>query len=238
MAESKVNRDNYILLQGWMLTDLGLKGNELIVFACIYGFSQAENQVFSGSLQYLADWTNSTKQGVLKSLKSLVEKGYIIKTDKTINGVKFCEYHSTKFNGVFNKVERGIQQSLPNNLEDNQENNLGNKKVSKIESYDSIIDAYTQDEVLRSTLIEFIKMRQRNRKPMTNYALTLMLKKLDKMTGSTGVKIDILNQSIVNGWQDVYPLKRQDQRQNANDDRFYKKNPDEKIGASFNFDFE
>ena len=71
MAENKVKRENYITIQGFMLTDLKLKGNELLIYACIYGFSQAENQVFNGSLQYLADWTNSTKQGVIKCLKSL-----------------------------------------------------------------------------------------------------------------------------------------------------------------------
>lgn len=131
MAESKVNRENYIALQGWMLTDLKLKGNELIIYACIYGFSQAENQVFNGSLKYLADWTNSTKQGVIKCLKSLEEKGYIVKKDNYINGVKFCEYYTTKLNTLLNKVEypvqqsltKGVQQSLTNNIDlDNQTN--------------------------------------------------------------------------------------------------------------------
>lgn len=112
MADSKVNRDNYIVVQGWMLTDLKLKGNELIIYACIYGFSQAEGQTFTGSLQYLADWTNSTKQGVLKALKSLVEKQYIVKKENYINGVKFCEYYATKFNTILNNVEDSMQQSL------------------------------------------------------------------------------------------------------------------------------
>ena len=122
--ENRVKQDNYIVLQGWMVADLKLKGNELVLYALIYGFSQAENQTFSGGLQYLADWTNSTKQGVIKSLKSLIEKGYIAKEEKYINGVKFCEYSSTKFNGVLNKVEQGIKQSLPNNKEDNQAKNI------------------------------------------------------------------------------------------------------------------
>lgn len=125
MAESRVNREKYIVLQGWMISDLKLKGNELIIYACIYGFSQAENQVFNGSLQYLADWTNSTKQGVLRNLKALIEKGYITKTDKIINGVKFCEYYATDLTTVLNKVEYPIKQSsmgggkqsLPNNID-------------------------------------------------------------------------------------------------------------------------
>lgn len=232
MAESKVNRDNYIALQGWMLTDLGLKGNELIIYACIYGFSQAEDQVFSGSLQYLADWTNSTKQSVTKCLKSLVEKGYLIKADKVINGVKFCEYHTTKFNGVYNYVVQGMQQSCIGGMQQSCTNNLdidtledtiedkdskkgSNKKSS--ESFDSIIDGYTDNLELRGALIEFIKMRQKNRKPLTEYALNLLTKKLDKLADSAEVKIDILNQSIVNGWQDVYALKNQARKEvNAN----------------------
>ena len=123
MAESKVKRENFIALQGWQVTDLGLKGNELIIYACIYGFSQ-DDQTFSGSLQYLADWTNSTKQGVIKCLKSLQEKGYIEKKENYINGVKFCEYYTTKFNTpmqqslipIKQSLTGGMQQSLPNNI--------------------------------------------------------------------------------------------------------------------------
>ena len=83
------------------------------------------------------------------------------------------------------------------------------KKGSKSTSvtFDSIIDGYTEDIDLRATLIEFLKMRQRIKKPMTNYALELLLKKLDKLADSTHVKIAILNQSIINGWQDIYALK-------------------------------
>lgn len=132
MAESKVNPENYITVQGWMIRDLKLKGNELLIYACIYGFSQAENQVYSGGLQYLADWTNSTKHGVMRPLKALVERGLLEKTDKVINGVKFCEYRATKLHEVCNKVTWGMEQSytggmiqsLPNNISlDNKENN-------------------------------------------------------------------------------------------------------------------
>ena len=114
-------------IQGWMVTDLQLKGNELLVYAIIYGFSQADNQVFNGSLQYLADWTSTSKQTVITSLKSLIEKGYITKTEKNVNGVKFCEYYSNILNGVVKKIEQGYsnnlnegsQNFLPNNISDN-----------------------------------------------------------------------------------------------------------------------
>ena len=70
----KIREDNYIMIQGWMVTELELKGNELLIFAIIHGFSQDGETRFTGGLQYLADWTNSTKQGVSKNLKSLVNK--------------------------------------------------------------------------------------------------------------------------------------------------------------------
>lgn len=124
---SKVKNENYIVIQGWMVNDLKLKGNELMVYAVIYGFSQTENQRFTGSLQYLADWTNSTKQGVIKNLKSLVEKGFIEKEEKKINNVKFCEYYATKFNRVVNNVDDGIKQSL---MEGDKQSLIGGIKQS------------------------------------------------------------------------------------------------------------
>lgn len=124
MAESKVKRENYITVQGFMLTDLKLKGNELLIYACIYGFSQTENQVFNGGLQYLADWVNSTKQSVIKCLKSLEEKGYIVKKEKYINGVKSCEYYTTELNTLLNKVEYPIKQSLTGGIKQSLTNNI------------------------------------------------------------------------------------------------------------------
>lgn len=148
MAESRINRENYITIQGFMITDLKLKGNELIIYACIYGFTQAEGQTFSGSLQYLADWTNSSKQSVMKCLKSLVEKGLIVKKDNFVNGVKFCEYYTTKLYTLCNKVSwgmqqscmGGMQQSLPNNtILDNTKDNINNNN-SVFANVNEIVD--------------------------------------------------------------------------------------------------
>lgn len=92
---NEIKRENYIVIQGFMVTDLNLKGNELLVYAIIYGFSQDEETHFTGSLQYLANWTNCTKQGVVKCLKSLLDKGFIGKKEKYINNVKFVDYYAT-----------------------------------------------------------------------------------------------------------------------------------------------
>lgn len=147
MVESRVKDGNYYVVQSFMVKDLKLKGLEKDVYAIIYGFSQAENQKFNGSLQYLADWTTSTKQGVLKVLKSLQDKGLIIKEEKQFNGVKFCEYYTTEFNTLLNNVSLGIKhsltegskQSLTNNI---SSNNLEDKK-EKI-GYQQVADMYNE----------------------------------------------------------------------------------------------
>ena len=118
-----------------MVTELGLKGNSLLIYAIIYGFSQEEGQKFTGSLQYLADWTNSTRRGVIKNLQSLVDAGLIQKEETTINGVKFCAYRRTEFTGGVEqsspgygtKFTGGMEQSSPNNLLDNSIDNLSKK---------------------------------------------------------------------------------------------------------------
>ena len=135
-----------------MVKDLKLKGNELLIYAIIYGFSQDGKSQFTGSLQYLADWTNSTKQGVLKALKTLCAKQLILKNEYIENGVKYCAYiisgYSTKFNRVLNKVEcnvkqslmgcstkfnEGIKQSLPNNICDTIRDNINNNIADNTE---------------------------------------------------------------------------------------------------------
>ena len=212
----KIRADNYIMIQGWMVTELELKGNELLIFAIIHGFSQDGETRFTGGLQYLADWTNSTKQGISKNLKSLVNKGYIAKEEKIINGVKFCEYYATKFNEVLNKVELGMQQSLTPMQQSltggikqsltNNKDNIINKNINNISNINNK-DYYPLDDKLNDAFKDFIEYRKKIRKPMTQRAIKLLMSRLDELSSDNDVKIQILNQSIMNGWTGLFPLK-------------------------------
>lgn len=129
---TSVARGNYIVIQDFMVNELQLKGNDLLVYAIIYGFSQSEGQKYTGSLQYLADWTNSTKRGIQKNLQFLLEKRYIEKEEKYINGIKFISYFVSNLyieqsSMVWNKVRGGIEQSSTNNIEYNKESINNNK---------------------------------------------------------------------------------------------------------------
>ena len=92
MIVDRYTKERYIVVQEFMVRDLHLKGNDLLVYAIIYGFSQDGEQSFSGSLGYLADWTSSTKQGILKNLNNLIERNLIKKTEESKNGVRNCKY--------------------------------------------------------------------------------------------------------------------------------------------------
>ena len=135
-----IKNENHVVIQGWMVNDLHLKGNELIVFAVIYGFSQSV-QRYSGGLQYLADWTNSTKRGVIKNIQSLLDKGLIKKSENIMNGVKFCEYESSllvnKVHGVGEQSSLGgDEQSSPNNIVINNVKSTGLfRKLEKVFSF-------------------------------------------------------------------------------------------------------
>ena len=121
MGTKFVKPENYIVIQGFMLTDLHLKSTELLVYAVIYGFCQTEQQYFTGDLKYLAEWTNCTVRGVSKCLKSLTEKNLI--SDICDENGKRCGYTilatqeqssaniGTKFREDRNKVPTQQEQS-------------------------------------------------------------------------------------------------------------------------------
>lgn len=182
---SKVNPDNYIVIQGWMLSDLKLKGTELLVYAIIYGFSQAEEQCYTGSLTYLSEWTNTTKMTVMTALKNLTEKGAIEKKEDLKNGVKFCRYRANNLSGMQKTLPGmqislpggmqnslpGMQKTLPNNIDDNKEvENIEIIKkegveplpVSRVaELYNQICVSYPQVRSLSEARKKAIKARLR-----------------------------------------------------------------------------
>ena len=85
-----IKNNNYITIQGWMINELDLSGNDLIVYAIIYGFTQDEESIFKGSREYLAKWCNSTTRGIQKNLNRLLERNLIIKEESEFG--KSCKY--------------------------------------------------------------------------------------------------------------------------------------------------
>lgn len=108
-----IRDSNFITILAPMITRLKLKGNELLVFALIHGFSQDGESHFKGSLKYLIEWTGLDKTTVIKILKSLVEKQYINKFEYEKNKVRYCEY-TTNYWAVLGWLENPTPPRLEN----------------------------------------------------------------------------------------------------------------------------
>ena len=92
MSTFRINKnENNFIIYEWMLSELKLKGNELLIYAIIYNF-YANNQEFNRNHAYLANMSNSTKHGVINSIKKLISKGLIKKEEFFINKIKLCKY--------------------------------------------------------------------------------------------------------------------------------------------------
>ena len=89
MNTKHINDENYILIQGWMRTEMGLSGAALMVYATIYGFSQTGNCYYSGSIDYLAEWAGVQRRQVMRILKELTEAEYIEKTEAGYNRFRY-----------------------------------------------------------------------------------------------------------------------------------------------------
>lgn len=120
--------NNFINIQGWMVTELKLSSNELLCYALIYGFSQDGQSVFSGSSKYICEWLNLSQPTVFSILKKLCEKNLIQKIEKEINGCKLCDYKvildplkNFKW-GTKETLEEGTKETLVHN------NNIDNNK--------------------------------------------------------------------------------------------------------------
>lgn len=216
-----MNNENYIVIQGFMRNELNLKGNDLLVYALIYGFSQDDGTEFNGSVGYIAEWTGTTKMTVYNSLKTLIDRGLLIKSEHLHNGVKFCSYKAIlppvknfdgggkkNISGVVKKFDGGSKNFIPNNIDDNTiENNIIDNKDIKGGINKSLIGSYTEDADLQEALRDFAEMRKRIKKPMTERAWKLVLNKLDNIAPTTEAKIAVLNNAIEHCWQTIYPLK-------------------------------
>ena len=86
-----VEDDGFVILRGFMRKRLHLEKTELIVYAIIYGYSRS-GKSFTGRIRYLCDWSGSGRSAVKLALASLVNKGYITKTVKTVGHRAYTEY--------------------------------------------------------------------------------------------------------------------------------------------------
>ena len=83
------------------------------------------------------------------------------------------------------------------------------KKIQKEKPLDVLIADYTQDSELLDALRGFVEMRKEKKAPLTEHALSLLLRKLDGLGHSDAEKAEIVNQSVMNSWKGFFALKQE-----------------------------
>lgn len=200
------------------------------------GYCWASNsyfeQLYGVSKQTIINWINSLKKGGYIKTKIEYESNsktvkqrtiYICDAQVTSKKIKCAspskenfsspgkENSTTLVKNICHASKESLTTPGKENFTDNNTviNNTNNITVNKKEIYkekDNPIESI-EDSDLKKAYREFIKMRKQMKSPMTDRAIALLINKLDKMTTDKEMQISILNQSILNGWKSVYPLK-------------------------------
>lgn len=166
-------------------------------------------------------------------LKLLIAKNFIIPFESGIVVIKHWKIHNyirndryketvykeekamleTKENNVYTI---GMSSGIPNGYQMDTQDRIGKDSIGKSsigedrikkETYVSIIEGYTDNPLLVSSLKDYVEMRKKQ-KAFTTRALTLNLNELSKLTNYDEEKIAIVNQTVMNGWKGFFPLKK------------------------------
>lgn len=177
---------------------------------------------------------NSTdgRDSVRNGLKELVENGYISRQKNSDGSLTYYIFEDSQQNNIKDYLQKPKSENpslekpetenpkLENPKLDNpslyKRKNTNNKRIIIIKEY-----IYKGEKFLE-TYSDFKNMRKNIKKPMTERAEKILLNKLKKLTDENNeeLAIKILEQSILNNWQDIYPLKEEN---NANGSNGYKK---------------
>jgi len=223
--------NNYIVIQGWMCNELGLKGNELLIFAMIHGFSQDGVSKYYGGRKYIADTFNISLPTVDKALQGLLDKEYIIKhiSGDYINPDSYwanLEVVKKLYEGSKETLHGGSKETLLNKTskqtkskkekvvskDTTTEFSFGKKSTPKKENLYTkclnMIDAKTTSALCRLLLRDWLSMllekyRSRGKVLYVN-VFKGKLNMLDKYDEKDWA--DIIRYNIQRGYEGFYPI--------------------------------
>ena len=126
-------KDKFIVIQQWMITELGLKGSELIAYALVYGLTIHESD-YHGTAEYLSSWLGITPKKCYRVLSSLCERGLLLRTEfsRIIHYTAIIDSTQTEPDGSkkgydSTQTEPDGSKREPNNIIDNININITDK---------------------------------------------------------------------------------------------------------------
>lgn len=212
MAEKK----SFVMYKSWdpMIKDLddasvGILMKAAFAYQCGYEY-EIENPILKSVFQvFLTEFMKNDKSWAdecerrKQAAIAREEKKRAQLTTTVQNCAELCTT-STDSEGD-SDIERDIESD--SDIESDKDlKTSGKRKQSKREA--EIVPSYAKDPVLNATILEFLAYRKQMRSSMSDIAVTKMLAKLEKIGKSDHERIEILNQSMENGWKGIFPLDK------------------------------
>lgn len=141
----------------------------------------------------------------INTLNDLVEWGFIKMIEKSKN------QHSSNIVALskFDKAQyKALDKALVKHRRKQRES-TGESNSSIIKQVTSNKEQVTSNNsLIENKIIDFLKFRKELKKPMLEASKAAFLKKLEKLSnGNEEIAIEILEQSMANGWQGIFELK-------------------------------
>ena len=186
------------------------------------GVNKARNSLKqSGLIDFKSSGTKATMYKLTRMSKSVqdsIQDSVQVEddSDHTMSNSLQVGLQRSLQNSIQSSVQSSIQSGLQSSStlirqEENRRDKTKKEREKKDQTYNEILDRLVEDENLKAAYLEFIKMRKLIKKPMTNKALEMLIRKVDKLEPeSIERKIELLDNAVLHNWQSVYPLKDND----------------------------
>jgi hypothetical protein len=86
--------EQYINIEGWMVSRLGLQGDQLIAYAIVNGFSQGGAGEYTGGRQYMSEFLGWSTHKSGRLLNELLERGLITRREVSRHGAQVVYAYS------------------------------------------------------------------------------------------------------------------------------------------------
>ncbi|WP_244832981.1 helix-turn-helix domain-containing protein [Clostridium sp. BJN0001] len=219
--DNENNISYYAIIPAYVRYDKELTANAKLLYGEITALCN-KNGICWASNAYFAELYKVSDRSIKKWLSQLINKGYVESNIKYQKG----DVKSTKRYLSLPNLGRGIK--VPEGGGDSEEkfttpreekftlnntsiNNKKEKRKRKTE-FDSLIDSYSQNEKLKNAIYEFIKHRKSLKIPLTTLALKKILNRLSKLANDDESKIEMIENSIMNGWRGIFSVKQQENK--------------------------
>ena len=210
-------------MNNFMEVSIELPTNAIVLYIQLFNINNRLHwkEWFDATNDMIKVYTKMSDSAIINNRNKLKQAGLIDfspGSQRKPTRYKIVEFTPIKSgdNPSINRVKPEHNPSTTKNINYKQKNKTETETKENNQKKAALsFDCADCSEKLKQALLDFAEMRKQIKKPMSDRAKSLLLKELEKIASTEEEKIAVLEQSILHGWQTVYPLK-QDKRQTGN----------------------